>query len=161
MNYFENKILTELYSKMINEDRRGRRSDVLQSILNKDAKIEHWIKEFGKAYREFDGIQGSEPDKYLNQSLVNILRLKGINDVDIPFVNIYEIFLNTEDVGRPIEDSIQGFEDPNNIFSPEEILRFKLKFIEQDLDNNALQDAYYFHESDPELMLKPVGVPLP
>jgi len=149
MNYLEDKNLTSVYFKMINENvNQNKKARALQAALDREKKMDYWITLFGRAYEN-----NNEND--LNESLVNVLRLLGVSDQDIPFVIIYEIFLNSEDVGKEIENSIQGFDDPNDIFSPEEILQFKIKIIQDDLMNNNLQNAYYFHQDDPEMMLKP------
>jgi hypothetical protein len=130
------------------------RIKTLQSILDKENTIDNLVKMFEKGNHEQD-------DDLSNYALVKLLRIIGVNDTDIPHINIYEIFLPEMD-GRILDNSIQGFDDPNDIYTPGEILRAKLEQIKDDMSIGHLRSRYYFYDNsqiDPSMVLKPHLVP--
>jgi hypothetical protein len=154
MNIEENNNLTSIYLKMVNEDiNQNKKIKGLQSIVDKENTTDNLVKMFEKGYHEQD-------EDLINYAIVKLLRMIGLNDTDILSINIYEIFLN-EMEGRALENSIQGFNDPNDIYTPGEILRAKLEQIRDDMSAGNLRSRYYFYRDSPDedMALKPHLVP--
>ena len=154
MNIEENNNLTGIYLKMVNEDiNQNKKIKGLQSIVDKENTTDNLVKMFEKGYHEQD-------EDLSNYAIVKLLRMIGLNDTDILYINIYEIFLNEMD-GRALENSIQGFDDPNDIYTPGEILRAKIEQIRDDMSAGNLRSRYYFYRDSPDevMALKPHLVP--
>ena len=74
-----------------------------------------------------------------------ILIHKGLPEEIIKNINVHEIVLNLRDrQGNEMDNSIQGFEDPNEVYSPGEIALFKINGIMDAYDRGEIEDYYYY-----------------
>jgi hypothetical protein len=129
----------------LNEDEKDDILAGLSDIEGQSRREDEFFKNSVNIVNGFNRIyEGNTQEEY--NFVRNALRVGlGMDDDEIKKINIIEIVLNSNDVGEEIENSIQGWEDPNFIFSPGEVLLYKLKQIKQDRDEGILHQQYYYY----------------
>jgi hypothetical protein len=109
------------------------RKDLEELLTNLDNNIGWGTPHFKEDYNKFAEV------------IKLILISEGLPENIIKNINIHEIVLNLRDrQGNEMDNSIQGFEDPNGVYSPGEITLFKIDKITQAYDNGVIEHFYYY-----------------
>jgi len=85
-------------------------------------------------------------DKMFAYIFVKLKEL-GIPPSFILRINILEMYHNEDSEGNPLENSIQGFSDWDEKYTPGDVLLWKLDEIKEDYDNGTIKDMYYWCDS--------------
>ena len=127
----------------------GEKDDILAGLSDIESQSKRENEYFSKPANIVNGFNRVYGDNTQDEYnfVRNALRVGlGMDEDEIKKINITEIVLNSQDVGEEIDNFIQGWQDPNLIFSPGEVLLFKLKQISQDRNDGTLHQRYYYYE---------------
>ena len=128
--------------------RSSEKDDILAGLSDIESQSRREIEYFSKPaniVNGFNRVYGNNTQDEYN-FVRNALKVGlGMDEDEIKKINIMEIVLNSQDVGQEIDNFIQGWQDPNLIFSPGEVLLFKLKQISQDKNDGILHQRYYYY----------------
>lgn len=118
----------------------------MEDRFKKEAEV---LKNKTKIIDHFNIVYGA-PLTYEHKFVLDVFKKLGIKEEEAKKINLSEILLNSEDVGTEIENSIQGFEDPNLIFSPGQVFWFKLEQIIKAINEGSLEQQYYYYNGRAE-----------
>lgn len=134
------KILSEKYHLV----KENEKEDILGGL---DAAAEHQ-KQLEAMLSDLESVYDADyanEVKLLKRTAYWLMHYAGLTGKEVQCVNFPEVWLAYDEEGNELENSIQGFIDPNEEYTKGKVAFEKIKLIKKDKENGSLHNQYYYY----------------